>query len=93
MLRAGYTTRMKTARYNFTAGVGVRERVWALDYALVPYGDFGLTHHLYLSFSFAGSTERGVKSRAAENPGSLQDSPGPQSGDFLLIPSEYEEKH
>jgi hypothetical protein len=88
LLRGGYTTRADTARYNFTAGIGVREGGWGLDYALVPYGDLGLTHHLTVSFSFAGRRTTGVPIRNRDA-GSLTDRPGPQSGELILIPAEF----
>jgi len=87
-LRAGYSNRPKTARYNFTVGAGVREKSWALDYALVPYGDLGLTHHFSISYAFAGQ-ERAYKIKAEERGESLQDKPGPQPEDLILIPAEY----
>jgi hypothetical protein len=35
-----------------TAGAGVKLAMFTVDYALVSYGDLGLTHQLALSVSF-----------------------------------------
>jgi hypothetical protein len=35
-----------------TAGAGVKVSMFSVDYALVSYGDLGLTHQLAISVSF-----------------------------------------
>jgi hypothetical protein len=87
MLRAGYSTRLKTQGYNFTLGGGIREKAWALDYAFVPYGDLGITHHFSVSYFFAAPGGRGEQP-LPDKAKPFQDRPGPQSDSLLLIPSE-----
>ena len=52
MLRAGYSTRANDARndktFPFSLGLGLSKDKFALDYAFVPYGDLGQTHHITL---------------------------------------------
>lgn len=52
-LRAGFTTR-NDAGIGLSAGVGWRGQAWAIDYALAPYGDLGLTHRVGLSYRWGG---------------------------------------
>ena len=87
MLRAGYSTRLKTQGYNFTLGGGIREKSWALDYAFVPYGDLGITHHFSISYFFA-KPGAGPEPKPGDKNKPFLDRPGAQSGDLILIPSE-----
>jgi len=85
VLRAGYSTRQKTKGVNFTFGVGIMEGRWALDYALVPYGELGLTHHLSVSCFF--STRRPAKERLRDRI-APKDIPGPLPDRFILMPGQ-----
>ncbi|HAT73346.1 MAG TPA: hypothetical protein DCS63_11085 [Elusimicrobia bacterium] len=87
MFRAGYSTRLRTQGYNFTLGGGVRERSWALDYAFVPYGNLGITHHFSISYFFSRSGA-GVAPKPVDRTKPFVNRPGAQSGDFILIHSE-----
>jgi hypothetical protein len=86
-LRAGYSTRMKTGGYNITAGLGIRDRSWAMDYALVPYGDFGLTHQFSLAFAF-GRSVRAEERGTPKKTGPFRNKPGAQSDEFILLPGD-----
>ncbi len=91
LFRAGYSTRMRTGGYNYTAGVGIREKAWYLDYALVPYGDFGLTHHFSVSYMFGKPRpgEPGIPARG----GFLLGQNGAPSDQLILLPSEMPAKN
>ncbi|HOX24042.1 MAG TPA: hypothetical protein PLL10_11290, partial [Elusimicrobiales bacterium] len=51
--RLGYNSRLSDARqdssFPFSIGAGVINKLAALDYAFVPYGDLGSTHHITLT--------------------------------------------
>lgn len=53
-LRAGYSTRMADVRQDKTFplsfGLGIGMKLFGFDYAFVPYGDLGSTHHITLSW-------------------------------------------
>lgn len=85
VLRAGYSTRMKTKGNNLTFGVGIMEKGWALDYALVPYGELGLTHHISVSYSFGGRKGKAVD-RDRITP--VYVPPGPLPDRYILMPGE-----
>jgi uncharacterized protein UPF0164 len=38
---------------NFSAGIGLREKQYSLDYAFIPMGDFGITHRITVSYRFS----------------------------------------
>jgi len=54
VLRAGYSTRAADARNDKTfpvsLGLGVTMNAMGFDYAFVPYGDLGQTHHLTFGY-------------------------------------------
>lgn len=92
LFRAGYSTRAQTGGYNYTAGVGIREKAWALDYAIVPYGDFGLTHHFSVSFAF-GKSARGEAPAGPVRRGFLLGEKGMPSDELILLPAEMPAKN
>ena len=54
-LRGGYNTRTAgdvTGFTGFSFGVGLNYDKVGFDYALVPFGDLGLTHRMSLSLHF-----------------------------------------
>ena len=56
-LRAGYSTRAGDARndkiFPLSFGLGIGMSEFGLDYAFVPYGDLGQTHHITLNYRWA----------------------------------------
>ncbi|OGS08821.1 MAG: hypothetical protein A2270_11470 [Elusimicrobia bacterium RIFOXYA12_FULL_51_18] len=86
-LRAGYSTRMKTKGNNLTFGAGIADKSWALDYALVPYGELGLTHHVSVAYLF-GKTVRKTSVKIKDKSEPFQDRPGLPSDHVILIPTE-----
>jgi hypothetical protein len=92
MFRAGYSTRLRTGGYNYTAGVGMREKFWSMDYALVPYGDFGLTHHFSITFAFGKSAPGSAQAVPARAEFRLDQS-GPPSDQLIFLPSEIPAKN
>lgn len=52
-----------------SAGLGVKRSRLGVDYAVVPFGELGLTHRLSLTFSFAGpdkGSDQGFRNRFAD---------------------------
>lgn len=85
-LRAGYSTRAKAKGVNFTAGCGITEESWLLDYAFAPYGDLGVTHHLSVSYLFAGPGA--AKKKAAPRARPFDNERGAPSDRMILLPAE-----
>ena len=85
VLRAGYSTRMKTKGNNLTFGIGIMEKSWTLDYALVPYGELGLTHQVSVSYFFLGRKGKPMD-RDRITPGYV--TPGPLPDRYILMPGE-----
>jgi len=85
VLRAGYSTRMKTKGNNLTFGAGIMEKSWTLDYALVPYGELGLTHHISISYFFAGPKG---KARDRDKISPVYVAPGPLPDRYILMPAD-----
>ena len=72
-LRAGYTSRLSDARqdsaFPFSLGAGVISKMAALDYAFVPYGDLGATHHISLTLRWGpGQSPLDVLTGTVEDP-------------------------
>lgn len=67
--RAGYRLREDTSGYDaasgFTMGAGLRVSGFMFDYALVPFGDLGLTHRVTVSYSFARPVKAGNSGKPA----------------------------
>ena len=89
VLRIGYSTRMKTKGNNLTFGAGIMEKSWTLDYALVPYGELGLTHHISVSYFFSGRRGKAVD-RDKITP--VYVAPGPLPDRYILMPGEIAPK-
>jgi hypothetical protein len=55
-LRLGYRYQMTSPDLgglsNFSAGVGFRYKQMSFDYAFIPLGDLGITHHLSVNYRF-----------------------------------------
>ena len=63
-LRAGYKTgRSRYAGPGFTAGVGLANRDFRIDYAFAPYGDLGDSHRVTVGLSFGQPRPERVKRR------------------------------
>ena len=73
-LRAGFTTR-NDAGIGLTAGAGWQWKSGSIDYALVPFGDLGLTHRISLNYRWGGAGAKpeikkpAVKPVPSEKPG------------------------
>ncbi|OQA90997.1 MAG: Outer membrane protein transport protein (OMPP1/FadL/TodX) [Elusimicrobia bacterium ADurb.Bin231] len=53
--RAGYKTNAaKNTGSGVTCGVSINHQDWNVDYAFLPYGDFGNTHRVSVSYKFGG---------------------------------------
>ena len=84
-LRAGY--RIGNDLAGLTLGGGARvpigNNITMADYAYVPYGDFGATHRIGLSFSFEGSqTEEPLTLQPEEDPEAALKIPVGRTGIF-----------
>ncbi|MCX5792783.1 MAG: PorV/PorQ family protein [Elusimicrobia bacterium] len=68
-LRAGYSSGRDTG-CGFRAGAGVVFRGLSVDYALLPAGGFGVTHHLgiNLKFNTAGAGRKAARTEPAAAP-------------------------
>ncbi|MCX5781153.1 MAG: hypothetical protein NT145_00375, partial [Elusimicrobia bacterium] len=53
-LRFGYNTNVKGLDRlgGFSSGIGLTYKKYTLDYAIAPYGEFGLTHRISISVIF-----------------------------------------
>jgi len=55
-LRFGYRYQLTAPDYgslaNFSAGIGFRYQRMSIDYAFIPLGDLGTTHHISINFRF-----------------------------------------
>ena len=72
-LRAGYTSRLADARrdssFPINIGAGVVHRMGSLDYAFVPYGDLGATHHITITLRWGtGQSPLDIITGEAEDP-------------------------
>jgi len=56
--RFGYIVDKDNIASGYTFGVGVSVMGLSVDYALVPYGDFGWTHRVSVSYAFGAGKER-----------------------------------
>lgn len=56
--RFGYIWDKDNIAQGMTIGVGVQVMGLNVDYALVPYGDFGLTHRVSVGYAFGAGKER-----------------------------------
>jgi tetratricopeptide (TPR) repeat protein len=52
MLRVGYNGKSNFVGSGVTYGMGLRFRQWNVDYALVPFGDFGITNRVSVGIRF-----------------------------------------
>lgn len=72
-LRFGYTNRSGTGE-GLTAGLGWIQGNYRLDYAIVPFGDLGLTHRASLTFRWGAEAPKALEPPAP--PPSLAPLPG-----------------
>lgn len=57
LLRVGYNGISEFVGNGITYGMGLRFRQWNLDYALIPFGDFGNTNRLSVGIRFGRALE------------------------------------
>lgn len=70
--RLGYKIRSGSYQYDvitgFTTGIGVKAGGFEFDYALVPFGDLGITHRATVSYVFGKIEDRHTEKKAAQKP-------------------------
>lgn len=79
-LRFGYTNRSGSGE-GITSGLGWMRENWRIDYAIVPFGDLGLSHRVSLTARWGAQAPKGMPppeapSPAAPKPPSVQGLPG-----------------